>query len=65
MVVLVVLPEGSLRVDGGIAAPPVTLLDTVPTLITVLCPFDAGVFPCHHHHLTVCDDQDVITHRGE
>ena len=31
----------------------------------VLCPFDAGILPRHHHHLRVGNHQDVIAHRGE
>jgi len=49
----------------GALPPRVVSCQALPTLIAVLCPFAAGILPRHHHHLTVCDNQDVITHGGE
>ena len=58
------VPEGSLRVGPLLPRPRVTLLDTLPTLVLVLCPFNAGILTGHHDHLLISDHQDLITHKG-
>ena len=64
IVVLGGVPEGSLRVGPLLPRPRVTLLDTSPSLVLVLCPLNAGILTGHYDHLLISDDQNLITHKG-